>query len=764
MSEVNGNTYISNSGTIYDQSGMTQGLQTAAKKPEGLWETFKSWFDNGTHGKTAGGLMGVGGGSFVGAIIGSIVPGVGTVLGAVIGGMIGGSVGANVGGAAGEKNEINAMNAQYQEICNREIAAFYGNSANGQVANEVGVGQAGTRSTDYSGMYNSQTNGAANPYQQYLGAYTAVGMGGAGYDANMYGQLKSIYQSMGMPESVINFYIGSAPSANGYGATSTGALTGGNTGVAAGAATGAYAGASAASAGAASGTGTAAPASGASQAQSILANFDSYGVGTRLNQASGTDFADKQYYDKTDDNKHNISMDGQGGDDDQHVWFGDGNDYALMDGGDGNDRQIAEVGHGDNQVYQRGGSGNDVEKVYAGDGSDYVSQSGGTGKDELYAELGDNSDYVVQDGGDGADELRADGCDGSDSINQYGGKGNDDMEAHADGGMDDHGNNSVYQDGGEGDDNMRAYVMGYGSQTMKQVGGEGNDKMSIEFNRSAFFHRDETGDEMNNIQLGGSGNDEMNIDVSRSWFQTSNKQYAESGDNKMHIEGGRGEDVNVQIADGDGDNEMVNYGNAGNDTLKNFGGSGNDKIVQNGGADDDNLTADGGAGDDEIKMIGGDGNDMFTYNVSAGNDKVLISGYGEEKSWFNPGQFQTDNAVINFKNGDNFTIKDADGKVLYQQGKGGSVITVQDIDNLQLVNSETQEKVTLLENGENSYYNSYSDYLNKTGGGFGTFGVGNYHSGSSVFNFAASLNNNQNDYVGNGETDPLAFLNMNRRI
>jgi len=85
---------------------------------------------------------------------------------------------------------------------------------------------------------------------------------------------------------------------------------------------------------------------------------------------------------------------------------------------------------------------------------------------------------------------------------------------------------------------------------------------------------------------------------------------------------------------------------------------------------------DGGRGNDVININGGRGSDDITYNVSAGNDRVRIDGGGH---WFT-----NDRATINVGQ-HNVTIVDNKGNTIYQHGTGGSVVTVDNIDNLTII-------------------------------------------------------------------------------
>ncbi len=65
-------------------------------------------------------------------------------------------------------------------------------------------------------------------------------------------------------------------------------------------------------------------------------------------------------------------------------------------------------------------------------------------------------------------------------------------------------------------------------------------------------------------------------------------------------------------------------------------------------------------GDDVIKMYGGPGNNSMTYDVGPGNDLATILGGGGYNT-----------LTIN-KNDQNFTLKDYQGRVLFQSGSAAA--------------------------------------------------------------------------------------------
>jgi Ca2+-binding RTX toxin-like protein len=108
----------------------------------------------------------------------------------------------------------------------------------------------------------------------------------------------------------------------------------------------------------------------------------------------------------------------------------------------------------------------------------------------------------------------------------------------------------------------------------------------------------------------------------------------------------------------------------GNDHLETDPGSGNDRIVQDGGPGDDTIKGYGGDGDDDCRINGGEGRDAIVYVVSAGDDSARIDG-GKGRD------------TLEIKsNNQNFTVRDAKGKVLHKSGEGGSTIRVKNVESI----------------------------------------------------------------------------------
>ena len=121
------------------------------------------------------------------------------------------------------------------------------------------------------------------------------------------------------------------------------------------------------------------------------------------------------------------------------------------------------------------------------------------------------------------------------------------------------------------------------------------------------------------------------------------------------VEAGWGNDKVIQVG-GQGQNKMQIVGGDGDDHIKQYGGSGNNIMYVN-----------PDVGDDVIEMYGGPGNNSMTYDVGAGNDLATILGGGGYNT-----------LTIN-RNQQNFIVKDYTGRVLFQSGNGGTIITIANI-------------------------------------------------------------------------------------
>ncbi|MHB8070222.1 MAG: hypothetical protein ACYDIC_20200 [Desulfobaccales bacterium] len=163
-----------------------------------------------------------------------------------------------------------------------------------------------------------------------------------------------------------------------------------------------------------------------------------------------------------------------------------------------------------------------------------------------------------------------------------------------------------------GKDNITQYTSGLeGNDWLLQVGGEKTNTQTIS---------------------GGGGDDTI-------------YQYGGQGDSIQSGTGGVGNDTIIQVG-GQGDNSMTNYGGDGNDYQEMYGGAGNNTI-----------NVDGGAGDDVLRIYGGPRNNSITYGQSSGNDVVTILGGGVYNTLkINVGAYK------------NITLKDYQGRVLYQYG------------------------------------------------------------------------------------------------
>jgi hypothetical protein len=141
-------------------------------------------------------------------------------------------------------------------------------------------------------------------------------------------------------------------------------------------------------------------------------------------------------------------------------------------------------------------------------------------------------------------------------------------------------------------------------------------------------------------------------------------QYGGKGDSNQYISGGSGNQTLIQIG-GQGTNVMnihVGGGISGKATVQQYGGSGNNTMEATGGADGD-----------VIEMYGGNRNNTMIYYLTAGNDVVTVMGGGGY------------NTLTIYKNLQNFTLRDYQGRVLFQTGVGGSIITVANLQRITVI-------------------------------------------------------------------------------
>jgi len=185
--------------------------------------------------------------------------------------------------------------------------------------------------------------------------------------------------------------------------------------------------------------------------------------------------------------------------------------------------------------------------------------------------------------------------------------------------------------------------------TISQYGRAGNDTLYI----AGHSHNDWL------MQDGGDGHDNLSIKGA-------------DGNDQIFQLGGNGNDSQAVDAGFD-DDWVYQSGGPGDDVMYLRGSFGNDYLYQSGGTGDDSLRVEAGDGDDLIRINGESGNDSIIYDVSQGNDQVFIDGgTGSDTLKINAG-------------GLNFTVFDAQGQVLYRRGTGGSVITVRNVECIQVI-------------------------------------------------------------------------------
>ena len=167
-----------------------------------------------------------------------------------------------------------------------------------------------------------------------------------------------------------------------------------------------------------------------------------------------------------------------------------------------------------------------------------------------------------------------------------------------------------------------------------------------------------TGDGVRNVIKGGAGNDTLNGGAE------NDKLYGEAGNDTLGARDGV-----TELG-----NDMLN-GGAGNDTLN--GGAGTDILV--GGAGDDDLT--GGADTDTFVFAPGNGDDVIMALDTAPTDAV----------GFITGQGRIDLSAFGIKAGDlaGLISTRAGNTVINLGDYGGGTITIQDIDDLDVFDTDT---------------------------------------------------------------------------
>jgi hypothetical protein len=171
------------------------------------------------------------------------------------------------------------------------------------------------------------------------------------------------------------------------------------------------------------------------------------------------------------------------------------------------------------------------------------------------------------------------------------------------------------------------------------------------------------------------------------------------GDDLMSADGGDGPDTIWQDGGG-GDDEMYATGGMGNDNITQLGGPGRDRMFVNGGygtyipTDRQNGFED----DDVITVKSGDGNDTITYVLSPGNDRVFIDGGHDYDTLIvrGYGYDGVGKGKTKLNGMFSFTIVDRKGRVLYQNGEGGTLIRIKEIENLQVEAYDGNGEVTKL--------------------------------------------------------------------
>ncbi len=195
----------------------------------------------------------------------------------------------------------------------------------------------------------------------------------------------------------------------------------------------------------------------------------------------------------------------------------------------------------------------------------------------------------------------------------------------------------------------------------------------------------EFGDERNNMiaEYGGPGNITQYADgaAGNDWLlqvggDKKSNQTASAGDGNdiIYQYGGKGDCAQYATGGDNGNKQIIQVGGQGANQMTISGGiSGNNTIQQYGGSGNNWMQVNGGINDDVIEMYGGNLNNTMIYDITAGNDMVTIMGGG------------CYNALTINKNLQNFALKDYQGRVLFQSGAGGSIITVTNLQRITVI-------------------------------------------------------------------------------
>lgn len=317
-------------------------------------------------------------------------------------------------------------------------------------------------------------------------------------------------------------------------------------------------------------------------------------------------------------NVENAVIRGQGGDDRLAVNNLSDTDiqFVRFDGDAGND--TLDSSNTETPIDSDGGDGNDL--LVGGSGNDFFLGNagddtlvGGDGNDTLRGNAGNDSIL----GGNGSDVIRGD--DGNDTI--IGRPGSDSIAGDA-------GNDLIIWNNGDGSDFIEG---GEGTDTV-QVNGNpvnGNQFNIVSNGERVIFNRLNQGEfvlNVNDVEVfdvtGGASGDRLGIasvvgtDLQRVVFDGA------GGDDTLNGLA----DANIPIfALGGAGNDILGGGLV-NDTLE--GGIGDDTLQ--GGAGDDSMN--GGAGNDVFFWNNGDGSDIL--EGGEGTDRVVIAGAGDNVNEF----------------------------------------------------------------------------------------------------------------------------------
>jgi len=414
---------------------------------------------------------------------------------------------------------------------------------------------------------------------------------------------------------------------------------------------------------------------------------------------------------------------------------GAGSSWLLQVCGGTTCTQNTSIGSGNTISYQFAtGSGPATQLASGGtSGNATFIQAGGLGYNTFTVNDGDNlgTAHVEIYGGPAGNAISADGTQGNDLIAIYGGAGDDAITYNMSAG-----NDTVIVNGGGGTNTLVVNNDGATNYTIKDSSGDvlftsGSGGTTIWIaNIEGIQVLDKSGNLVFTWGIpplapvsptipNSSGYNVINDpSVTGDATQIANgtaandliTQYGGTGNVTEIASGGGGNDWILQQCGGTSCNENASVGD-GNSTVYQYatgsgpaiqtatggttsaqtfiqvGGigfnrmsvsdgssSGTAKIEMYGGPAGNTMTATGSQGNDVISMYGGAGNDSFTYDMTAGSDTVIVDGGGG-----------TNTLIVNTDGYTSYTIQDGSGNVIYSSGSGGTMISVANIQGIEVI-------------------------------------------------------------------------------